>query len=318
MRWKRTARALIILVALLITLISAAWPERRMHALRLLAFISGSQSLSEFEPESELAAESVDWFDNYFTLEHIDLQTIAIGEPRYWQQNYSYLILGTERAVLFDSGSGQRNIKAVVDSLTYLPVTVVASHLHYDHLGSINSFDRIAMLDLPDLRDQARDGVFKPLENQHLGFIEGVAAPELVVAEWWKPGKQIDLGERILEVIHAPGHTPESIVLLDRGRQLLFTGDFIYEGFLAAVMPGSDMNDYFKSAQKLISAVSPESKLLTGHRATAPAAPVLGYRDLADLADTLGQVLDGSLDGEGFVVKAYPVNSNMTLIAESP
>ena len=48
------------------------------------------------------------WFDDYFVVETVDPTTFAIGEPRYYQGNYSYLILGAQRAVLFDAGTGQR------------------------------------------------------------------------------------------------------------------------------------------------------------------------------------------------------------------
>ena len=48
------------------------------------------------------------WTDDYFVVEEIDPTTLAIGEPRYYQGNYSYLIIGRERAVLFDAGTGTR------------------------------------------------------------------------------------------------------------------------------------------------------------------------------------------------------------------
>jgi len=51
------------------------------------------------------------WYDDYFLIEPIDSRTFAIGEPRYAQQNYSYLILGNERGILFDAGPGYRDIR---------------------------------------------------------------------------------------------------------------------------------------------------------------------------------------------------------------
>ena len=65
--------------------------------------------------------------DDYFAVEDLGDGTYAIGEPRYYQQNYSYLILGQARAVLFDSGTGTRDIGGVVANLTKLPVTVIVS-----------------------------------------------------------------------------------------------------------------------------------------------------------------------------------------------
>src|SRR5690348_3432688 len=88
-------------------------------------------------------------FDDYFVVQDLGAGTFAIGEPRYYQQNYSYLIIGTKRALMFDSGSGTRDIGKVVKSLTSLPVTVMVSHLHFHRFGGIGPFDHVAMIDLP-------------------------------------------------------------------------------------------------------------------------------------------------------------------------
>ena len=106
-------------------------------------------------------------FDDYFAVEDLGAGTYAIGEPHYYQANYSYLIIGEERALLFDAGSGTRDMRPVVSALTHLPVTVLPSHLHYDHLGGVPSFDRVALLDLEgDARCRAR----RPLHARPLRF----------------------------------------------------------------------------------------------------------------------------------------------------
>jgi hydroxyacylglutathione hydrolase len=298
-----------ILIALLITLIIFAYHERRL--LVVATFIS-SPVLSEAAAEPD----SVIWFDDYFTIEYIDSQTIAIGEPRYHQQNYNYLILGEERAILFDTGPGVRDIKPVVEHLTNLPVVVTQSHLHFDHVGNHDKFETVAVPNLEYLQDQFSDGVLSLTHKQHLGFVEDIAAPDLNVTDWWSPGSKIDLGSRTLELIHAPGHTPDSIVLLDRENNLLFTGDFIYPGPLFAMLPGSNLADYLATTLRLIEATRSETRLLTAHRGSPAGAPILAQQDLLDLKGGLGKVLDGTLEGKGFYIRSYTINDHIELLLD--
>src|SRR5579862_8585061 len=72
--------------------------------------------------------ERVQVKDPWFEVYRIRPGVIAIYEPHQSEEVICYLILGTKRAVLFDTGMGISNIRAVVESLTTLPVTVVNSH----------------------------------------------------------------------------------------------------------------------------------------------------------------------------------------------
>jgi hydroxyacylglutathione hydrolase len=258
----------------------------------------------------------VRWFDGYYAVERLDDRTYAIGEPRYYQGNYSYLILGERRAILFDSGPGVRDIKPVVEALTDLPVTVAASHLHYDHVGNMDRFDRVAMLDVPDLREGVgEEGVFEFGRYEHLGFVNGVEPPSVRVNDWWEPGEEIDLGGRTVEVLHTPGHTPYDSMLYDEDSGQLFTGDLIYPTTLLALLPGSSRSAYLDSTTGLLRQVPPETDLFAGHAASTetPRTPRLSTNDLSDLRETLEQAREGRREAEGFFPRTYRVNDRIEL-----
>ena len=81
----------------------------------------------------------------WFTVEAIDSTTFAISEYKHWEETHCYLVCGTDRALLSDTGLGVGNIREVVDGLTNLPATVVTTHVQRDHIGGHKFFGRIAV-----------------------------------------------------------------------------------------------------------------------------------------------------------------------------
>jgi glyoxylase-like metal-dependent hydrolase (beta-lactamase superfamily II) len=150
------------------------------------------------------------WADDYFCVQSLDDHTFAIGEPRYYQGNYSYLLVGSKRALLFDAGSGLRDITPIVRSLTSLPVTVLPSHLHFDHVGALGRFERTAMADHAELRARIVAGELTLTRYENLGALTG-SRRHFRVDEWWRDGQEIDLGGRAVTILHTPGHTPTSV-----------------------------------------------------------------------------------------------------------
>ena len=257
------------------------------------------------------------WFDDYFIVETIDAATFAIGEPRYYQANYSYLIVGAQRAVLFDAGTGNRDIVPVVRSLTSVPVTVIPSNLHFDHVGALGRFNHTALVDLPSLRSRAdaNDGTLALGRYEFLGFADGRTAPRFAVDAWWFPGTDIDLGGRHLKVLHTPGHTPSSASLYDAERHWLFAGDLIYPGKLYAFLPGASRRDYLKTTRRLLAMLDPETRIYTAHVADNPiifAAPVLDVADLRALEATLVAIAGGTAVSTGSYPRVFPVRGPIT------
>jgi glyoxylase-like metal-dependent hydrolase (beta-lactamase superfamily II) len=306
---------ILYLVGITILVISTLLVINRQSVM--LSLFAATIATPELAEKSE-EGEGVTWFDDYYTIQHLDDQTIAIGEPRYYQQNYNYLILGNDRAILFDSGPGVRDIKPVVESLTELPVTVTQSHLHFDHVGNHTRFDSIAMIDLPYLRERANNGKLALNDPEHLGYIEGFKPPELNITEWWQPGESIELGGRSLKVIHAPGHTKDSMILLDTASGQLFSGDYLYKGELFAFLPGSDLSEYLETATALNETIESCTAIYAAHRLDAPGAPILQCNSIDHLKHGLEDIRDGQIQGKGLYPTTFDLGKGFTIMTDNP
>lgn len=303
-----------LILLLLIFVLVLAFNDRRMLAVRALAISEGGEVPALLDAENE--GPDARWVDDYFIVQDIAENTIAIGEPRYPQQNFSYLISGDNRALLFDAGPGVRDIRSIAEGLTDKPITFLPSHLHYDHVGNDVTFDRIALLDVPATRERAIGNIFTSSDAQHLGFFEGKDSPTWEVSEWIAPDSVIDLGNRKLQVIYTPGHTDDSVSLYDEENKLIFSGDYLYPGPLYAFLPNSSMRDYLATAEPLADRLSPDVTFLGAHRNGPPGLPALKFGDLRDLNQALQRIRDGELGGQGRWPQEFPINDRLTILAE--
>jgi hydroxyacylglutathione hydrolase len=260
-----------------------------------------------------MLAQGVRWFDDWFAIEEVAPGVIGIGEPRFYQINWNYLILGKRRALLFDTGPGVRDISQVVRKLTTLPVTALPSHMHFDHTGCLSRFSHVAIPDLPVLRACDREGWLMPRDDLYVGWWEGMTWTPVKISQWLAIGTKIDLGGRVLELIHTPGHSPDSVSLLDRGSNILFAADFVYPGKLYAQIANSDLKSYHESAEDLLLRLDEGVTILCAHgkpdAEKLHRAPRLSRADIADLAASLGR-----LKASGEQPSAWPVNERLSLL----
>lgn len=260
-----------------------------------------------------MLCEGVTWLDDWFAIEHVAPGVIAIGEPRFHQINWNYLIIGSRRALMFDTGPGVRDISAAVCKLTSLPVTALPSHLHFDHTGGLSGFGNIAVADLPVIRACMHDGWLMPTDDLYVGYWEGMTWTPVRPAQWLPIGSEIDLGGRRLQLLHTPGHSPDSISLHDKVNGLLFAADFVYPGKLYAQIANSNLGSYLESAEALLPQVEENISILSAHgkpdAQRLHRAPRLTRQDLADLCGSLRR-----LKTSDERPAAWPVNDRMSLL----
>jgi glyoxylase-like metal-dependent hydrolase (beta-lactamase superfamily II) len=191
------------------------------------------------------------------------------------------LIVGTKRAILFDTGMGISDIKKVAEELTKLPIVVLNSHTHDDHVGGnwqfdtvYNMFTNFTMKNAHGSRDDAQAEI---TPDQICGTLPTGFDPKTYVTRHWKvfaythDHDHFDIGGRVIEIIATPGHTPDAISLIDRANGLLFTGDTYYPAPIWLYRPETDLDAYAKSI-RLLAALAPKVKLVLGAH-NVPVAP---------------------------------------------
>lgn len=240
--------------------------------------------------------------DPWFEVYKIAPGVYAIYEPHQSEETISYLILGENRALLFDTGMGIGDLHRVVGGITHLPVVVLNSHTHNDHVGGNWQFSTNAGMDTPFTRANAQGSRQDAQTEIAPGEICGVLPKGFDLKHYatrpWKitsvthDGDRIDLGGRLLKVIATPGHTPDSITLFDRSQGLLFTGDTYYPGTLWLYRPETDVAAYAASIRRL-SALAPQVRMVLG----AHNVPVASADVLPRLVTAFDTVRSGKVQG---------------------
>jgi len=247
----------------------------------------------------------------------------AIYEPHQSEETISYLILGDKRAVLFDTGMGISDLKKVTTELTKLPIVVLNSHTHDDHVGDNWEFETVYGMDSDFTRRNARgsreDAQEEVASDQICGALPKGFEVKSYVTRRWKitsyihDGEKIDLDGRTLEVMATPGHTPDAISLFDRANGLLFTGDTYYPAPIWLYRPETDLDAYAASIRRL-AALAPQVKLVLGAH-NLPVAPpsvlprlVTAFAEVRagkvkPVSDSPGKVLY-NVDGFSFLMRA--------------
>lgn len=240
--------------------------------------------------------------DDWFTIEKVDADTHILSEYRHWEETHCYLLIGSDRALLIDTGLGIGRIGEAVRKLTDKPITAVATHIHWDHIGGHREFAEFyaheAELDwltgkfpipLQAVRNMVSDRCALPESFDAASYEILQGMPQRLL----KDGDAIDLGGRQLRVLHTPGHSPGHMCFWEAERGYLFSGDLVYQGTLYANFQCTDPQAYLQSLEK--TAALPVKRLLPGHH-TLDIQPgiILRMRDAFRQLNAAGKLHHGS------------------------
>jgi len=215
--------------------------------------------------------------DPWFEIYEISDGVLAIVEPFHFEETISFLVQGSEKAVLIDTGMGVGDIRAEAQRLTSLPIAVINTHWHYDHIGGNYQFRDV----------WAYDNDFE-VGKMERGMTVAEASPQMspnrvcrplpagfdpsnyeirrcAVTRRLRHLEQVDLGQRSLIIHHTPGHSPGGICLFDTEDRILFTGDTYYPGTMYANLQRSDFRTFLSSIKYLAGLVKDVSFLATSH-----------------------------------------------------
>ena len=208
-----------------------------------------------------------------------------------------FLLTGSEKALLIDSGMQTQNARELAQELTGLPLSLLNTHADPDHIASNHEFESFYM-------HPSELVVYHNLQHK-----SGNALPV------WD-GDIIDLGGRPLRIIALPGHTPGSIAVLDVNCRRLFSGDPIQDGSIFMFGVHRSMQAYIDSLERLQGYVSEFDEIFPAH-GSCPVKPGL----IPELCRSAHDILSGKVQGEaremfGTPITAYDVGAATFLCDE--
>lgn len=187
----------------------------------------------------------------WFTIKEVFPHIWGIGEFNHPEKVISYLCVGKKKALLFDTGMGIESILDTAKKITPLPICILNSHCHPDHMGGNWLFNDILFYKTAFGLKKAKRGYSFKETLSYFNVNKPFSVKSFSIKKIVTNGEIIDIAPFHFQVIATPGHTPDSLCLYEKRYKLLFTGDTLYQGPIYIFLKESRPTAYRRSIEEL-------------------------------------------------------------------
>ncbi len=179
-----------------------------------------------------------------------------------------YLCHDAGEAVLVDAScettEEQRQVQALIEELDLEVVHLLLTHAHVDHIFGCHFFEE--QYDMRFAAHEAARPFIERAEEQATAFGVQVTPPS-VPTTWLGEGDTVSFGNTTLEVLHTPGHSPDSISFVDRASQQALTGDVLFQNSIGRTqgLPQTSRDQLLRSITDQLLPLGDEYTIYPGH-----------------------------------------------------
>src|SRR5699024_7066516 len=191
----------------------------------------------------------------------LQIITLPVGPG----QANCYLIFNEENkeTLIVDPGGEPAKIKSIVDELTAVPLAILLTHTHYDHIGAVDEIRDY--YDIP-VYVAAKEQQWLSEPNKKLSALLGQAVTARAADYLFEPEETIEIADFTFKVVSTPGHSPGGVSFIFEEDEFVITGDALFAGSVGRTdLPGSEPDKLFTSIQEQLFTLPKDYTIYPGH-----------------------------------------------------
>src|SRR5699024_10767999 len=191
----------------------------------------------------------------------LQIITLPVGPG----QANCYLIFNEENkeTLIVDPGGEPAKIKSIVDELTAVPLAILLTHTHYDHIGAVDEIRDY--YDIP-VYVAAKEQEWLTEPNKNLSALLGQAVTARAADYLFEPEETIEIADFTIKVVATPGHSPGGVSFIFEEDEFVITGDALFAGSVGRTdLPGSEPNKLLDGIRKQLFILPGNYTVYPGH-----------------------------------------------------